>query len=166
MSYTDHEIRGVGGWLAFFVIVIGVLSPLRLAIGLYFHLYGQDARMALVYGTTWVPLQIGEWATAATCIAGCLYIAWRLLNVETWRSVRITIAGLWLLGIGAPLIEIILVGLTGRLSIELAARTLGAEVAQPILVNAIWTAYFLRSRRVANTYARYEGNENAAQVFT
>jgi hypothetical protein len=41
----------------------------------------------------------------------------------------------------------------------------GYKLFQPLIYSAIWTAYLLRSERVANTYERYPDENELADVF-
>lgn len=163
MAYTDPEGAGVGGWLAFFVLVIAIFSPLGVVITTAAALY-RDNGIAQAFPDSWVAIQAFEWALAAISIAGCWYIAWRLNKVQVWRTVQITIAGLWLLSVGTLAMEFIGISLlTGVAVANIAAAAMGPQLIRPFVFAAIWSAYFLRSKRVANTYPRH-GTE-IAEVF-
>ena len=162
--YDDRTLVGVGGWLAFFVISLAVLTPLAMIGGTAANLYG-DSAIAAAYGDRWTALQIFEWALSLLIIALAWYMAWRLMKVEVWQTVRIVIAGIWLLGIGSVILETLGVWLIGGLSLDLALGAIGPELIRPFIYGAIWTTYFLRSRRVANTYLRNADPNEIAEVF-
>ncbi|MET1112619.1 MAG: DUF2569 family protein [Allosphingosinicella sp.] len=154
---------GVGGWLGFFVVALGLLSPgagLVQMFGLY-----SDPSIAAAFGDLWGPIQVAEWTLFALSIAGCWYLVWRLLNVQTRRTVRIVIAGLWLISVGGVTVEFIIVSLGSGLPIAALAGTAGVELVRPLVFCAIWTAYFLLSRRVANTYRDDPEGDALADVF-
>ncbi len=162
MAYTDPDGAGVGGWLAFFMLVMAVFSPLAIAFTTATALYGNDA-LAQTYPDRWTMIQTFEWTLATLTIAGCWYIAWRLNKVHVWRTVQITIIGMWLLSVGPLVAEVL--GLSVLTGIPVA-NMFGAadpELARPFVFSLIWTAYFLRSERVANTYPRHEAE--VAEVF-
>ena len=162
--YDDRDLVGVGGWLAFFVIILAVLTPLRMIVTVWGTLYG-DPAVAAFYGEAWPVLQIFEWVIAAVGIAGAWYLAWRLLKVELWQTVRIVIAGIWVLGVGLTLVELVGVSLIAGLPVLAVMSGAGLEMARPFIFGALWTAYFLRSRRVANTYLKDADPEDIVEVF-
>src|SRR5262245_51659737 len=104
MAYTDPDGAGVGGWLAFFVLVMAVFSPLGIVVTTAGALYG-DAGIAQAFPDLWSTIQAFEWTLAALSIAGCWYIAWRLNKVQVWQTVRITIIGIWLTAVGSMVAE-------------------------------------------------------------
>jgi hypothetical protein len=164
MAYNDEGGAGVGGWLAFFVLVMAVFTPGAMVVGTAISLYG-DASVAAAYGAQWTALQAFEWTLAALIIAGCWYIAWRLNKVQVWQTVRITIAGIWIIAIGSTIADFAGVSLITGLPIADLMQGSGPELARPFVFSTLWTAYFLRSKRVANTYRRDGDPEAVAEVF-
>jgi hypothetical protein len=165
MAFNDPDGAGVGGWLALFVLAMAVFTPLAMVVSTAAGLYG-DPSIALAYANSWTAIQIFEWTLAAIVVAGCWYIAWRLNKVQVWRTVQITIAGMWLLTVGSLLADFIGVSLlTGIPFTLLANEAMGPELARPLIFSAIWTAYFLRSKRVANTYKRRDDPDAVAELF-
>jgi len=158
----DDELRGVKGWLLTFVIIIAVVSPLALIILIFRDIYG-DPMIALAYGPLWGTIELFEWTHTAVVILGCWFIAWRLVYVHNWTSVRIAIAGIWLVAVGGALTELLGVSLiTGIPFGDLLGASVGPELIRPLIFCGIWTAYLLKSQRVANTY-RDAGEQ--AEVF-
>jgi len=164
MAFNDPDGAGVGGWLAFFVLVMAAFTPLTMVVTTATTLYG-DAAMPLAYADHWAALQIFEWSLAAAVIAGCWFIAWRLVKVQAWRTVRVTIAGIWIIALGSLLAEFLGVALIAGLPLTLLAADLGRELVRPLVFCTVWTAYFLRSKRVANTYPRHPEADEVAEVF-
>jgi hypothetical protein len=162
MAYGDPDGAGVGGWLAFFVLVMAVFTPLGMVITTAGSLYG-DAVVARAYPDLWGVIQIYEWSLAAIVIAGCWYIAWRLNKVQVWRTVQITIIGIWVLAVGSLVADFVGISLITGLPVSAMAAGAGAEVVRPFIFSVLWTAYFLRSKRVANTYKRYHAE--VGEVF-
>jgi len=165
MAFNDPGGDGVAGWLAFFVVVIGLLSPLRILISVYSGLYG-DPAAASFFAEVWTRLQAFEWTMAALSIAGCWYIVWRLFNVQRWSTVRVTIVGIWLLGVGLLLVDSLGAALIAGISPGVVmAEIPPQELVQPLIFGSIWTAYFLLSKRVANTYPRHPEHEELREPF-
>ena len=162
--YDDRSLVGVGGWLAFFVIILAVLTPLRVLATLGMDLYG-DPAVASFYADSWGAIQAFEWSMAILTIGSGWFLAWRLMKVETWQTVRLVIAGIWLLSVGVTIVELLGVSLIGGLPIDKMVVGLGAELVRPFIFSALWTAYFLRSRRVANTYLRDPDESDVAEIF-
>lgn len=160
----ETELRGVGGWLGFFVVVIAILSPLRLLISAYINLYA-DPQVALAYGPLWPRIQAAEWAIIGAALLVHAFIAWRLLKVHRWSSVRITIVLIWLLATGVTWIELVAVSMIAQLPLAALAEGIVVELARPFIFCLVWTAYLLRSKRVANTYPRHAEAEEVAEVF-
>jgi hypothetical protein len=165
MAYGGgDELRGIAGWLAFFVVVTAVLTPIGAVLMTAFLLYG-DPSVAAGYGPKWPAVQLFEWLLTALTVAAAWLIVYRLVRVRTWSSVRITIACIWLTGLGAMLIDIAGIRLIADVPFALLFEGVGPDIVQVVVVDMIWTAYFLRSRRVANTYGRDDAGEDAAAVF-
>jgi hypothetical protein len=165
MAHDDRHLAGIGGWLAFFWISITFLGPLSLIASMSGQLYG-DETVAAAFGDKWPMVQAGEWFLAALSVAGMWFLSWRLMKVETWKTVKIVIAGLWIIGMGGPLLEVLLIGATGLVDAGTLGKTLGEELVRPLIASTIWTAYFLRSRRVRNTYPRESDREEMAEIFS
>lgn len=154
---------GVGGWLGFFVVALGLLSPgaaLVQMLGLY-----SDPAIAATFGEAWGPTQVAEWTAFALSVAGCWYLVWRLLNVQTRKTVRIVLAGIWLLSIGGLALDFFIVSLGSGLPFGTLLAAGGVDTVRPIVFCGIWTAYFLLSRRVANTYRDDPEGDALADVF-
>jgi hypothetical protein len=105
------------------------------------------------YGEHWPLIRGVQLALAAVHIAGAWYLAWRLVAVHVPGTVRIVVAGLWLLGLGLVVVEAIAVASTGRVALGGLLSSAFAELAGNGLFCLVWTLYLLKSRRVANTYA-------------
>ena len=46
-------------------------------------------------------------------VAGGWYLVWRLLNVQTRKTVRLVIAGIWLLSVGGIALDLLIVSFPG-----------------------------------------------------
>lgn len=158
------ELRGVGGWLAFFLVAFGILSPLTALFSIVTMLYGAQGGAA-VFGDAWMPLQIFEWAVIAVSFGGIWFAVWRMLQVHNWQSVRITIATIWLVGPAMVLVEAAGVAWLFGLSFGETFAGAGPDVVRPFIFATIWTIYLLKSERVANTYPQAPEVEEMAETF-
>lgn len=148
--------RGVGGWLAFLIVVLTILSPLA-NIGMLAKEYSdmEKENPLLLFAAPYVQYKWFSWgvvlvAAAISIAAGCLL--WKKLE---WKSVRFAIGALWVIG---PL-SIILVGvyffmIFGTEMMNEFLKDAFGTLAKSVFWAAVWTAYLLKSRRVRNTYVR------------
>ena len=160
MGYRSAGARGVRGWLAFFLLTLGVLSPLNAGFALFHSLTAPN-----LIGDQWPAIRIIYVIGNGSIIAIAWFISWRMLRVRNWRSVRIAVAGLCVVAIFPHAFEIIAGSLVTGVSIGDLVAGWGYKLFQPLIYSAIWTAYLLRSERVANTYQRYPEEAELADVF-
>lgn len=156
-GYGEYE--GVGGWLAFFLVTLGVFTPGLLIFTTIREF--SDPLLALAYGETLGTLKLAVWGLA---IGTCL-IAWfavyRMLRVFNWTSVMITIGTLWLIALLNTFVGAWLIATIAGLPLGDFLKELNIGLVRPFIYAGIWTAYLLISRRVANTYRR-DHDEDAA----
>lgn len=162
MSYIDGP-RGIGGWLTVFLVVMGLVSPLNGIFTTYSTLYG-DPQVAAFYGTVWGKIEIAEWTIVGFAVAVCWGVVGRLITVFRWSSVMIAVAGIWTAGVVTSFLELLAVSWIAGMPFSQIAAGVGADLIRPFVFGAIWTAYLLRSERVANTYPKVENNE-VGEVF-
>lgn len=154
--------KGVGGWLALLVFVIGVLIPLAQL---------NSASMLLRYEDMLRPRYGSGWPVYVTLLLSiitirtviCLMIVWQLLYRKVPSTPRIAVVGIW-----------IALGLLGVMSLTvgaiftLAPYPYDAAIKQmfgPVLICSVATAYLLRSERVANTYRGPAKESELGSVF-
>jgi hypothetical protein len=159
-----EDLVGVRGWLAFFVVILAVITPLRATVATYTNLY-DDPSLASFYGNAWPMLEALEWALVAAAVVGAWFLAWRLVFVQVWATVRMVIAGIWILSLGFVALEILLVSIVGDIPFGPLVAAVTLDVVRALIFGAIWTTYFLQSKRVAKTYPRHTGREEMAEVF-
>lgn len=163
MAYTDGP-RGIGGWLAFFLVTLSIFGPLLEIASIVAQLSNPD--IARAYGARWPGVRTSALALSATGIVICWFLAGRFLLIRNWRTVRIGVGGLWLLCALNVLVAPLLVSYFGGIPFRALVNQLLPALVRPVLYAMIWTAYLLRSRRVRNTYADPDANEaELARVF-
>ena len=161
MADNDENVAGVGGWLALLVFFMAVITPAVAIVNAAGALYG-GLDGGLAYDAEGQQFQILEWTIAATIVVICWFIAWRLLQVKRWQTVRFTIAGLWVIAIGSTVAELMGISAISGTPLDDLIDLARWEPVRPLAFAALWTVYLLRSRRVANTYGR---DSRAAEVF-
>jgi len=151
MAYDNRALVGVGGWLAFFVITLAVLSPLGTIAALFGNLYANPA-VAQAYGARWPLVQTIEWTITAAVVAGSWFMAWRLMRVHTPATLRIVRIGLPLCFLLPALLETAVIAvLIGQPFATMFAAVL-PQLIRPVVYVVVWSLYLARSERVANTY--------------
>jgi hypothetical protein len=154
---------GIGGWLLFFLIALGVITPGTVLIS-FLSVYA-DPSIAAAYGDKWPSLQIAEWVFIATFCAGAWFLVWRLVNVRRWSTVRLVIPSLWVLAVGGLFAESALISWIAKIPFETMMGGITAEDIRPFVFCTVWTLYFNISKRVRNTYPERGGEEEMAEVF-
>jgi hypothetical protein len=163
MAYDQRALVGVGGWLAFFVITLGLFSPLRAAFQIAGTISSAE-QFSATFGPLGQPLMIFEILLMGVAVIGLIFLAWRLMVSTTWSTVRLTVAGLWLLGPVLGLVDVLVVLAAGIEPTGLI-NAMAVPMVQTVVYAGIWTAYLLRSDRVANTYLRNNDEAELAAVF-
>jgi hypothetical protein len=163
MAYADGD-RGVGGWLAFFLVTLGIIGPLVFLATGYAAL--SDPAMPIAYGSVWPTLLTAEIILIAVILALNWFVVWRFLRVFNWTSVRIGIAALWILAPLSVFGEALLVSWIARIDFALLLEmSSSAEQFRPFVYATVWTLYLLLSKRVRNTYSGTADEEVMTEVF-
>ena len=158
MAFADPDSEGagtgtgtgIGGWLAFFMLVLAVFRPLTVLISTYTNLYG-DPNVALAYGAAWRSVHPFEWLLAATLTVGCGIWLGGLPDTGLADHAA-SIAGIWAVSLGAQLIEAAGIVLIGNMPLDLVIGVVAPMLGRGLVFGVVWTAYLLRSDRVAGTY--------------
>lgn len=158
----DGELRGVGGWLVVFIVILTIISPGYGIYQVYSSLYegpmGAAGDMPIVQ-----TLRTFEWSLVGATTLLCWFIAYRLYAVHNWTSVKIAIGGIWIASLGGAIAEYAgISSITGVGVGDIIAETGPRGILQPFVFGLIWTSYLLKSQRVENTY---RGGEEQADVF-
>ncbi len=153
---TDKPLVGVGGWLAFFIIALMLIGPLYSIQELASEFRTLEAGGSfLTNHPAYIQMKWFCWIMLFLWIGLREWTGYLLLHRHVWKTVRITIAVLWL---GEPVILVL-----GSLYVLLnyGPGIMGFYLMQGlegifllVVGAAIWTAYLLLSVRVRNTYVR------------
>ncbi|MFN4097678.1 MAG: DUF2569 family protein [Sphingomonas sp.] len=162
MAFRDGP-SGIGGWLAFFLVTLGVFTPIRLAATAYS--FFADPQIAAAYGERWPALVTAELMLMAASVVAIAYLMWRFFMRRTWRTVQIAVAGIWAIAVGAMVLDTFIVALLGGIAIDILVQDSVADYLKALFYAVLWTTYLLRSTRVANTYPREDAPEELTAVF-
>jgi predicted membrane protein len=158
---ANGDVRGVGGWLAFFLVTLGIINPLIIAVTGYQTL--SDPQVAAAYGDSWPTLFNAELALIGVIVAMCWFACWRFLNRFNGTTVTIGLVTLWALAILTVFGEAFMVSQIAGIDFgELMGALAGPELIRPFIYATIWSLYLLISKRVKNTY---RGGEAAGETF-
>lgn len=161
MAYGDGD-RGVGGWLAFFLITLGVITPGASIIVTLLSFNDPDTLLAYEMYPSLVWTQI---AMTTVLMAACWFACWRFLKVFNRATVRIGIGTVLFLTLLSILVEPMVVSAITGIRFGEIAGAMGPELFRPIVYAAIWTTYLLVSKRVQNTYSGLRSEEELSEVF-
>src|SRR5205085_887296 len=99
----DDDLRGVKGWLLTFVIIIALVSPGLSALETWRELHsGATAEFSNI--PIFASIRILAWGTVAFAALVGWFVAWRLVAIHNWTSVRLAIGGIWLGSLGTNVI--------------------------------------------------------------
>lgn len=153
MENTDTKLRGIGGWLLFFLLTFAIFTPLRAGIEASIELETAAADPDTARGT-WIGLGVYlvfTWAVTA----------WFVFR-RRWSSVLTIIAVLWLETLFNIASLAFLPGFDGA---PIMVAVIGFQAVTAFVYPSVWTAYLLKSVSVANTYPRHPVDKNLPQVF-
>lgn len=150
---TDEpQLKGVGGWLGFLVVILGIISPIRLILETAINL-DIDTDVEQMLGPNWPAYQIITWIIAAITVGGVLLLAYRLVYVRRHSTIGFVIKGLWVLALAPLLLDLVISSIMfPQLSDSLLVPSLLGDIAKSAIFATIWSLYLAKSRRVANTY--------------
>lgn len=144
--------RKFGGWLMLLVVGLALFAGgMALRIPAYFD---PVPAVEAYYGERWVWLQAIFTISALVVVFGNFYLCLKLLTDFRWQTVRLTIAGLWLIFCARSMIMSLATGLVAGIDLVLVVRQTAGNLGLMTAFAAIWTVYLLRSKRVAETYPR------------
>ena len=123
MAYDDRALRGVGGWLAFFIVTLAIISSLRGLVDL--------------------------WSLFTVGIPPALPDRWPLFRALGVAEVLVSIGIGWFLAYRLVAATAFLL----KLPVDRMIAAGGLGLVQGVGYSLIWTLYLQHSRRVANTYA-------------
>lgn len=159
------EPRGVGGWLAFLVISLIALGPLRSVVATFADISSTESvAPALAAAPAWGTAKLLYWLMTALRVGMMIFTGVRLNTELRPATVKLAIGMLWAVG---PLMTIV-TALVVYLPMGANALTDGGVwlgAGQGAVYALAWTLYLLLSRRVRNTYEEEEPAAPLAQVF-
>ena len=163
-DYSDQpELKGVGGWLLTFIVILSVISPIRILLETA-KMLELDAQTEAQLGSSWQIYSLFSWVLAAATLALAWFLAYRLARVHTRASVRLVVRGLWVLAFGPLLLDLIV---AWTLWPDVMATGLDATyfvgIFQAAVFATIWSLYLTKSKRVENTFV--DDETEARKIF-
>ncbi len=150
---VNSSLRGVGGWLLFFIIGAGILRPLYyVGNTLESDRHAIDILQSRFPRT--VTLLYGEIvANVALVILG---IAVALMLWRIHKPISVTLAKIFLIANAVlPILDILLVHFYTDLPPQVVSDVESRVIIQTIatvIISLLWFSYFLKSERVRATY--------------
>lgn len=149
--------KGVGGWLKFFIIILGVFNPifsLMMTVGEFQSV--EQENPALLHVDAFVHYKWFSWGVLLVCCILCIDAAYRLWKKHIWKSVKQAVLTLWIVGPLASAIVSAYICINFGTGAEGQTAAIGGAIFRSLIFAGIWTAYLLRSKRVRNTYPKEE----------
>lgn len=146
----DSQIEGIGGWLAFFLVTLGLVTPISVLVTTGLTTGADD--VAPEFLSVWPRVVAMEWALAAITALACWFALYRFLRVRNWQTVRIGVGTLILITFIAVIVEPLLTAAMLGVPLGQVFQAAGTAIVRPLVYCGLWSAYLLNSKRVANTY--------------
>jgi len=150
---TADPLYGVRGWLAFFVICLGILGPaltLGKTAGSFYA--AEKAYTVLINTPTWTTYKNSVWVTLAAFSAFSIFSAIQMQFNRTPASITLAKISLvswpvaaWLIGVAIP--DSVFLGNAPTTNVNLVGLLISA-----IATCIIWITYLSMSKRVRVTY--------------
>jgi hypothetical protein len=144
-----NSVAGVRGWLAFLVVLVGVLTPLA-QMGSLVALFNAAPVLRPVFGENWESYLVITSIIIGMKIIICLLVARALIWQKVASTPRFAIAGLWIVYCLFGMLSLAIFGVLNPKPFPITAGA--SRLIWPLIICVIATAYLLRSKRVANTY--------------
>ncbi len=151
----QKQLKGIGGWLLFFVVGLIVIGPLfgflRQATEIHLSELGFPEVKEMA---DWQNYKTLLWICFTICCSLSVHGGVRLIRDRTWPAVAWAKTCLWIIGPGFSIVSSVIAPLLtiGAHGID-AVGSLGALIGSCIGA-WIWSAYLNKSKRVAATYER------------
>jgi hypothetical protein len=158
METTSNEPRGIGGWLILPALGL-IITPFRMGFQFYHDLLpvlASETWNALTdsgsaaYHPLWGPVLIFEVVANLALFAYTLWLLWLFFN-KSKRVPRLFIIWLALLAV-TQIIDLLLTNQIPAVASQPTDPESIKDVARSIIGAAIWIPYFMKSRRVDNTF--------------
>ncbi len=146
-------LHGVGGWLGFFIFILGIVSPVRMLFQANANIAEVKAAAHLLGPGAGTYTGI-SWAIVIASATGSVFMAYRLLAIHRWSSVVIVVMGLWCLAILPTLIDLTVSAIMFPEFAGAAVPDVLLSIGKSCISATVWTLYLAKSKRVANTYIK------------
>lgn len=156
------ELKGIYGWLLFFVIIIAFT-----ALSLPVQVYSEYSKILSEYpelrahGELQAAYQL-ELAIAWFQSAIFVYLIYILKTKKIAGTIKTVITGIWIAGLGCGIMNIALIMIFAPSLFPLIIEIIPTLILSPIVFGIVWTLYFKKSRRVKNTYPEIVGSSPIA----
>lgn len=145
--------KGIRGWLMFFVIILGliaIMAPLTT--------YQGYQKTLLLLPALKFHEDVHRAYYLELCVSGfqslvCAYLIYILITKKIAPTIKTVITGIWLVSFWSNAVYAVLYYVVApNLFPHVILRSLWVLLLPPIIFSIVWTLYFLKSKRVKNTY--------------
>lgn len=150
---TKTAPSGVGGWLAFLIIVLMVLGPLLSLGSVYSEISGiERLQLRIANESDWWLSKLALWCLTVVPVAISFSVGYHLWRDHRPETVEFAISGLWAMVALSFLSNFIVAFGIFNLSFEAVANALMKNAFSIVVAVGVWTLYLRKSIRVKNTY--------------
>lgn len=143
---------GIGGWLAFLILALVLLSPFFGAVRIGTDIATTESQYPnLLTFAPWSTYKSAIWSSYLIGSGLSFYAGLGLFASRKASAVTRAKVILWIIGPAATVINLLLVPLVIFGKLESDARIFGALLGS-IFFTTLWTAYLSKSRRIKATY--------------
>lgn len=142
-----QRLTGVEGWLRLLVILMVFIWPLA-AISQQ-HSFVRDANLA--YHPSWQPFVFMGWALVFGRSVWFVWAGYQLYKQRKPAAVKTGVVALWRAGPGLTFLGGVIL-MMQDFAPMFDASVVWRVIVVECVISGIWTAYLLKSERVANTY--------------
>ena len=144
------DLRGVGDWLLFLMVSLLYLSPGRTALETAQSVIEAEKANPQLNGLPiWNTMLSVEWAIVSISVLSCIYAGLLIRSAHRRGTVNLVMSLIWFVGLMPIFENIAISNIAGQPIFDESSIS---AIVSGLFYAAIWSAYLLKSRRVASTY--------------
>lgn len=152
MSYSDDQLRGVGGWLGFLCVSLIGLGPLASLVRTWADLNESEQQYPiLAENATWAIAKMVVWVLVLIQAGLMIYTGLRLNSSTKRKTIRFAKIMLWISNPIMNLVSALAVGFLFSTN-PFEEKDIIVSLGRGVVWATVWTLYLSYSRRVQNTY--------------
>lgn len=154
LAGSRPDLRGIGGWLVFFIITLTVINPLTVLGGTASNIREAERLYPnLISFVPWQNYKMVSWVVVLVAVGSFLWCGWILWKQHISSSVRAAITCIWVVPIMLIVCDIVAADYFLQVGpSEMLNKETLFSLIRGFSYATVWTLYLKLSRRVKNTY--------------